>query len=94
MLALPELHGRTAMVIRGFDLPRISLSAEPGSWRVTVERERVWLHALSGMLHAMADDYGSLAVIDLSDGGIHVSVPLVNYSPGRPFSISDPTVGA
>lgn len=94
MLALPELHGRIAMVIRGFDLPRIMLTADAGTWCVTVERERIWLHALGGMLHAMADDYGALAVIDLADGRIQVSVPVTNFSPGRPFSISDPTVGA
>ena len=94
MLALPELHARVAMVVRGLDLPQIDLSAAPGGWVVTMGREPIWLHALCGMLHAMADDYGVLAVVELGSGRLHVSVPLVNYTPGRPFSISDPTVGA
>lgn len=94
MLALPELHGRATMVLPGLDLPRIALSAAPEGWVVSVGQQRIWLHALCGMLHAMADDYGVLAVMDFREGQIHVSVPLVNYSAGRPFSISDPTVGA
>ena len=42
----------------------------------------------------MADDYGVLAVIEVGQGGIQVDVPMIDFNSGRPFSISDPTVGA
>lgn len=94
LMALPELNGRAAMVVRGFDLPRITLCPTPEGWEVLAECERIWLYALSGMLHAMADDYGVLAVVEIVGDRIRVSIPLTDFTPGRPFSISDPTVGA
>lgn len=94
LMALPELDGRARMVVRGFDLPRLTVTRQAGGWRLTSDCEPVWLHALVGMLHAMADDYGVLAVIALEGRSINVIVPLADFSAGRPFSISDPTVGA
>lgn len=94
VMALPELHGRALMVVRGLDLPRIGLVPIAGGWLLEPRCEPIWLHALSGMLHAVADDYGALAVIEIERGRIRVSVPLTDFSAGRPFSISDPTVGA
>ena len=94
MMALPELHGRALMVVRGFELPRLAVTRQAGGWRLASDCEPIWLHAVVGMLHAMADDYGVLAVIALEGRTINVIMPLADFSAGRPFSISDPTVGA
>ena len=94
MMALPELDGRARMVVRGFELPRLTVTRQAGGWRIASDCEPIWLHAIVGMLHAMADDYGVLAVIALEGRTINVVVPLADFSAGRPFSFSDPTVGA
>lgn len=94
MMALPELHGRARMVVRGFDLPKLTVTQQAGGWRLASDCELIWLHAVVGMLHAMADDYGVLAVIALEGRNVNVIVPLADFSEGRPFSIADPTVGA
>lgn len=94
ILALPELNDRALMVVRGIRLPLITVRQSDGGWTLSVDGERIWLHVLSGILHAMADDYGVLAVIDIQGDEMHVSVPLTDFSSGRPFSISDPSIGA
>lgn len=91
---LEELRGRARLVLRDLELPAISVAPAPRGWRITSDCDAVWLHALAGVLHAMADDYGVLAVIEIREGSILVDVPLVDFNEGRPFSISDPTVGA
>lgn len=94
ILALPELRERARMVVRGLCLPEIDLRVTGGGWTLSPRGERLWLHAMSGLLHAMADDYGVLAVIEVVEDRVVVTVPLTSFSEGRPFSISDPNVGA
>lgn len=94
LMALPELDGRALMVVPGFELPRLAVTQQGECWHVTSDCEPIWLHAIAGMLHAMADDYGVLALVEVEDGGVRITVPLADFSEGRPFSISDPTVGA
>lgn len=93
MTVLPEMGDRITMVVRGFELPRIRVRAAAHGWCVAIEGDGVWPHVLSGILHAMADDYGVLAVISVRPEGLSVSVPLTDFSEGRPFSLSDPMVG-
>lgn len=94
LMALPELEGRALMVVPGFELPRLSVAIKGERWVVTSDCEPIWLHAIAGMLHAMADDYGVLALIEVEDGCVAITVPVEDFAAGRPFSISDPTVGA
>ena len=70
---------------------KTKLTAE--GWTIVADAEPIWIHALSGMLRAMADDYGVLAVIEVAGDQLQVSVPLTAFSEGRPFSISDPLLG-
>lgn len=91
--ALPEMQGRALMVVRGFQLPALSVSATAEGWTIVADAEPIWIYALSGMLRAMADDYGVLAVIEVARDQLQVSVPLTAFSEGRPFSISDPLLG-
>ena len=94
MMTLEELRGRGQLVTRDLYLPRLSVAPTGQGWEVRSDCERLWLHAVAGMLHAMADDYGVLAVIEVEPGRILVDVPMVNFNAGRPFSLSDPAVGA
>lgn len=94
MMTLEELRGRGRMVAPGLDLPALSVRVTRHGWQVASDCDALWLHAVAGMLHAMADDYGVLAVVEVTGGGILVDVPLVDFNAGRPFSISDPAVGA
>lgn len=94
MMSLEELRDRGQMVVRRLSLPMLSVAPTPSGWEVHSDCEPLWLHAVAGMLHAMADDYGVLAVIEVGQGRIQVDVPMIDFNAGRPFSISDPTVGA
>jgi hypothetical protein len=94
MMTLEELRGRGQLVTRDLYLPPLSVAPTGQGWEVRSDCERLWLHAVAGMLHAMADDYGVLAVIDVELGRIRVDVPMLNFNAGRPFSLSDPAVGA
>ena len=93
-MTLEELRGRGQLVAPGLELPALSVRVTGQGWRVDSDCHALWLHAVAGMLHAMADDYGVLAVIEVRGSGILVDVPVVDFNEGRPFSISDPAVGA
>lgn len=94
MMSLEEIRDRGQMVLRRLMLPALSVTPAPQGWVVGSGCDPLWLHAMAGMLHAMADDYGVLAVIEVAHGRIVVDVPVVDFNAGRPFSISDPTMGA
>lgn len=94
MMTLEELRGRGQLVAPDLELPALAVRVTRQGWHVGSGCDVLWLHAVAGMLHAMADDYGALAVIEVAGGGIVVDVPVVDFNAGRPFSISDPAVGA
>lgn len=94
MMSLEELRGRGQMVVRRLSLPVLSVTPTLQGWEIGSDCDALWLHAIAGMLHAMADDYGVLAVIEVGTGRIVVDVPVVDFNSARPFSISDPAVGA
>ena len=94
MMTLEELRGRGRLVAAELDLPPLAVTATRQGWQVVSDCDVLWLHGVAGMLHAMADDYGVLAVVEVRGSRILVDVPLVDFNEGRPFSISDPAVGA
>ena len=94
MMSLEELRDRGQMVVRRLSLPVLSVMPTPRGWEIGSDCDPLWLHAVARMLHAMADDYGVLAVIEVAECRILVDVPVVDFNAARPFSISDPTVGA
>lgn len=91
--SLGDLPGRTRLAVEGFDLPAIEvIEVEPHTFRIQLTGTRGFGHVLFGLLHAMADDYGALAVIDQADpvpGGevLAVRVFQSNYSAGRDFRL-------
>lgn len=94
MMSLEELRDRGQMVVHRLSLPQLMIAQTPRGWRVASDCEPLWLHAVAGLLHAMADDYGVLAVIEVQPGGILIDVPVIDFNAARPFSISNPALGA
>lgn len=93
VMALQELHGRALMVVRGLYLPPFTVQTLSDGWRLRSDCDPMWLHAIAGMLHAMADDYGVLALVEVEGDAIVVNVPLTEFTTGRPFSLTEPSVG-
>ncbi|MCR9110559.1 heme NO-binding domain-containing protein [Marivita sp. XM-24bin2] len=94
--ALDDLPDRTRMVVPGLELPQISVR-EPVPRRFTVQctgDPHGFGHVLVGLLRAMADDYGTLALLaHLGDRDraevIDVTVVETAFADDRGFSLAD-----
>lgn len=93
LLTLDELPDRIRLAIPDLDLPVISVT-EPGQSRILVSCAMpFYRHVLAGLLRAMADDYGALAVIDTrDDGSLCVELMDVEFAAGRRFDLARPGV--
>ncbi len=93
LLTLDELPDRIRLAIPDIDLPVITVS-EPGPSRFLVSCAMpFYRHVLAGLLRAMADDYGALAVIDTcEDGGLCVDLMDTQFAAGRRFDLARPGV--
>lgn len=97
--SLDDLPGRTRLAITGLDLPTITVK-EHTAQRFTILCEggpEGFGHVLVGLLRAMADDYGALALLDFhgvksSCEVIEATVVDVSFAEDRGFSLAD--VGA
>lgn len=98
LYALDEVHDRACMAVPGLNLPRYHLERDgDGEFEITCR----WTVAggaavLIGVLRAMADDYGALALIDAGDarheGGVwiehvHISIVEQSYQAPREFTL-------
>lgn len=99
LLSLEELQGRGLMALPDLDLPEIRLTAATAGRFVLEVRAKVagWGPVLAGLLRAMADDYGALAIIELQqDAGGHaqlqVSLHETQFYQGRQFDLASPVV--
>lgn len=96
MHALDDLPGRTRLAVSGLDLPQICVR-EPIPHHFTIQcqgRPVGFGHVLVGLLRAMADDYGTLAVLDhqgIRDGAEIIDVRVVEafFAEDRGFSLAD-----
>ncbi|WP_439521230.1 heme NO-binding domain-containing protein [Marivita sp.] len=94
--ALDDLPGRTRLAVSGLDLPQIHVR-EPIPHRFTIScrgNPVGFGHVLVGLLRAMADDYGTLAVLDhvgIRDGSeiIEVTVVETAFAEDRGFSLAN-----
>jgi Haem-NO-binding len=68
--SLEEMPGRARLALPGLDLPEVTLvELGPDHFELQCRsRLRGALRVLAGMLTAMADDYGTLCLIDTEDG--------------------------
>lgn len=95
--SLDELPDRVRLAVADLALPELTLRAVgPGRYEVACDAEhRCFLVLLAGILRAMADDYGSLALIELGPAGagrVFVSVELLEtcFAAGRGFDLALP----
>lgn len=89
VLALEELPGRAHLVLPDIDMPRIAVTVEGvGQFRVTTSHAPPeWRSLLAGVLRAMSDDYGALALIVDEGTAISVDVSDESFFAARDFDI-------
>lgn len=90
VVTLEELPGRVRMVLPDLDMPRLTVtSGAADRFRVTVSHAMPeWRSVLAGILRAMSDDYGALALIVDEGSGITIGVSDEAFSEGRDFALS------
>ena len=93
--SLDELPGRTRLAVPGLDLPEISVREhQPHQFTVYCRNgPRGFGFVIVGLLRAMADDYGALAVVDhlgSKDGSdiIEIAVFDIAHAEDRGFSLA------
>jgi hypothetical protein len=97
--SLNELRGRTQLALEDLKLPELTLHAlGEGQYTLGVSGASPgWGAVFAGVLRAMADDYGALALIELqeeaaeSPQGEAISVQLLDsfHARGRSFDLAD-----
>ena len=89
LLALAELPGRVAMVLPDLEMPRVEVVPRgAGQFRVALRSAAPeWRSVLAGVLRAMSDDYGALALIVDEGGEIMVDVSDVTFQEARGFDL-------
>lgn len=97
LLSLDELPDRARLSVPDLDLPDLTLRAiGPGRFLLECRAENAGFGAVfAGILRAMADDYGSLALIDAAVGPhgcetIAVELLDAGYASGRSFDLARP----
>lgn len=93
--SLDDLPGRARLAVRTLELPSLELREHaPFTYSLTIGPQMPGFgHVLLGMLRAMADDYGALALMDHAGGhGMPdvVSIRLVqaDYAQGKAFDLA------
>lgn len=85
---LGELPGRVCMVLPAHRPPRIRVMAQDeGQQVLIVEGPEIWAHFLAGLVRAMADDYGSLALVSVLGNVVIVDVSMDSFVSGRDFDL-------
>lgn len=95
--SLEELPGRARLAIDDLDLPVLTLT-EPGenSFVLTSGPSVPGLgHVIMGMLRAIADDYGALALLDHAGSGpegemVQIQLLEADFAEGRRFELATP----
>lgn len=97
LFSLDELQGRSLMALPDLDFPELALEVEGGGqFRLFVFGPMPgWGAVMTGLLRAMADDYGALVLIEQDGGGEsyeRVSVTLLEaaFNEGRGFDLAQP----
>ncbi|MCZ0962207.1 heme NO-binding domain-containing protein [Paracoccus benzoatiresistens] len=90
LLRLDELPERIRLITDDVEVPEIALSrgADGLVWVTIAAGSPVWTALLSGLLRAMADDYGTLCVITRSKEGICIDVSDLAFAEARTFRLS------
>lgn len=100
LLSLDELQGRGQMALPDLDIPELTLQVEPGGQLVVQIGGQMpgWGAVFAGLMRAMADDYGALALIEQlpPEAGLEqVRVLLLEarFAQARSFDLAQPALG-
>ena len=91
IIALEELSGRVAMILPELQMPRIAVepSLDGRQFAVSVLHAMPqWRSVLAGVIRAMSDDYGALALIVDEGHGISVDVSDAAFAEARDFVLA------
>lgn len=90
LLRLDELPERMRLVTDDIAVPEIVLSRgnDGQVWVTLGHGSPRWSALLTGLLRAMADDYGALCVITREGGGICIDVSDLDFAEARTFRLS------
>ena len=95
--SLEDLPERARLAVSDLDLPEFELTKYPdGTFQVRLQSEIPgYGHVLVGVLRAMADDYGALALLDHTGRigafeTITISIVESAYTSGRSFALAGP----
>lgn len=94
LYSLEELPGRVRLAVPDLLIADMVLRhAAPGQFRLEVcDGPSGFVHVMCGVLQAMADDFGALAVIATTDAGGAASVQIdlieASYAAGRAFQLT------
>lgn len=91
IIALEELAGRVAMILPELQMPRIAVepSLDGRQFRVSVLHALPqWRSVLAGVIRAISDDYGALALIVDEGHAISVDVSDAAFAEARDFVLA------
>lgn len=93
--SLDQLPDRARLAVPELDLPELELeeTAAGGFTLICRNGQRGFGHVMVGVLRAMADDYGALALLDHRGGGaseeiIAIDIAAARFSEGRYFELA------
>lgn len=89
LMRLEELPGRAHFVIPDLDMPQIEITLQSNqSLRLSFPHSAPgWSEILAGVLRVMADDYGTLALIEVKGDEVHVQISDDAFAEGREFRL-------
>lgn len=92
--SIDELPDRARMAVPDLDMPELILTPRGVDHFVLTCRAANpgFAQVFAGILRAMADDYGALALIDLAEGGDTIVIELLQsrFAAGRAFDLARP----
>lgn len=95
VLSLNEFRGRCHMILPDLDIPEFVVWQDDDKLLVRVEDEnstialQLWTALVSGALRTIADDYGTLALIETPEkGSIEVSILSADFAEDRGFVLA------
>lgn len=90
LLALEELPERIEMIVPGIGLAEISVRpCASGEFVISQPDGRaLWLALMTGLVRAMADDYGALVLIESEGCDLRVELLAAAFAEGRDFRLA------
>ncbi len=89
LFALDELPGRARLAVEDLDLPALEVRVVEGGAELRVGAGMAGFAALlAGVIRAMADDYGTLSVLDLGADRVLVRLVEADFAKGRQFDLA------